>query len=113
MSGLIGCVWVMSRRIIFSSLPASHFGCWAATARSGPGVRLTSAFACCSALKRSAWIGLSMDDGCGANADEARNRLYNERLFYWDHVSTAWWQWRWYYAASGVGMVREPNRALP
>ena len=50
---------------------------------------------------------------CGANADEAKNRVFNERYFYWDHVSNAYWWWRWYYAASGAEFTRESNRALP
>jgi hypothetical protein len=47
---------------------------------------------------------------CGQDQADAQNRLYNERLLYWDGVSTNWWSWRWYYAASAL---REPNRSLP
>jgi hypothetical protein len=53
---------------------------------------------------------------CGASAAEAQNRLFNERMFDWNHVSTAWWWWRWYYAASyarGIAAARKPNLQLP
>jgi hypothetical protein len=50
---------------------------------------------------------------CGATADEARDRVFNERYLNWDHVSSAWWSWRWYDAARGAEFTRESNRALP
>lgn len=50
---------------------------------------------------------------CGMNADEARNRVFNERYFYWDHVSTNYWWWRWYYAARTATASRDLNLALP
>src|SRR5262245_8654584 len=37
---------------------------------------------------------------CGASQAEAQNRVFNERLFYGDRASTAWWWWRWYNVAS-------------
>lgn len=46
---------------------------------------------------------------CGANEEEAKNRVFNERYFYWPHVNTSWWWWRWYYAKK----TRDPNLALP
>jgi hypothetical protein len=50
---------------------------------------------------------------CGATADEARDKVFNERKFYWDHVSSSYWWWRWYYAASWAEFTREFNRAIP
>ena len=51
---------------------------------------------------------------CGASAAEAQDRLYNERFFNWNHVSTAYWWWRWYYASSSARTVaRRPNLMLP
>ncbi len=50
---------------------------------------------------------------CGNTADEASNRVFNERLFYWDHVSHNYWWWRWYDAARSAAVTRERNRALP
>jgi hypothetical protein len=49
---------------------------------------------------------------CGATAAEAKDRLFNERMLSWGHVSSAYWWWRWYYAAPGVA-AREPNVELP
>jgi hypothetical protein len=46
---------------------------------------------------------------CGATQQEAVDRLYNERYFYRDAVSSNWWAWRWYYAARG----RERSVRLP
>jgi hypothetical protein len=46
----------------------------------------------------------------GATADEAKDRVFNERYFYHDAASRSWWWWRWYYAAKAA---RETNRALP
>lgn len=37
---------------------------------------------------------------CGATQAEATDRVNNERLFNFGHVSKNWWQWRWYYASS-------------
>ena len=50
---------------------------------------------------------------CGANSTEASNRLYNERYFSWDAVSTNWWQWRWYYAAGTAAGMRAPRFEVP
>lgn len=36
---------------------------------------------------------------CGATPEEATDRVYNERAFFWDHVSSRWWRWRWCYAS--------------
>jgi hypothetical protein len=47
---------------------------------------------------------------CGKTRDEAYNRVFNERLLYWDHVDTSWWWWRWYYASS---RARAANSRLP
>jgi len=47
---------------------------------------------------------------CGATAEEAQNRLFNERLFYSDRVSNNYYWWRWYYASSAA---REPQLTLP
>jgi hypothetical protein len=47
---------------------------------------------------------------CGATAEEAQNRLYNERFFSRDRVSNAWYWWRWYNASRET---REPQLALP
>ena len=49
---------------------------------------------------------------CGANPTEAKDRLFNERLLSWGHVSSAYWWWRWYYAAPGMA-AREANLDLP
>ncbi len=66
----------------------------------------------------ASWYNISVHQApsvtaCGANAAEASNRLYNERLFSWDAVSTNWWQWRWYYAAASAAGVRSPNLHVP
>jgi hypothetical protein len=67
----------------------------------------------------TAWLNASWDishyqapsvTACGANADEAKNRVFNERLFYPDKVSTNWWWWRWYYAAKEA---RAPQLQVP
>jgi hypothetical protein len=50
---------------------------------------------------------------CGATVEEAQNRLYNERHLSWDHVSSNWWEWRWYYTARTATTTREPNLVLP
>jgi hypothetical protein len=47
---------------------------------------------------------------CGASAAESQDRVFNERYFYPDRVSTAWWWWRWYNVATAA---REPLRTLP
>jgi hypothetical protein len=49
----------------------------------------------------------------GATADEAKNRVFNERYFYWDTVSRNWWWWRWYSAAATATGVRSLNQSLP
>lgn len=47
---------------------------------------------------------------CGATAQEAQDRVFNERYFYGAQVSKDWWWWRWYNATRAV---REPQRTLP
>jgi len=47
---------------------------------------------------------------CGATAEEAQNRVFNERYFYPDCVSRNWYWWRWYYASREA---REPQLVLP
>jgi Family of unknown function (DUF6345) len=47
---------------------------------------------------------------CGATAEEAQNRLFNERSFYQDQVSNSYYWWRWYDASS---IAREPQLILP
>jgi hypothetical protein len=66
----------------------------------------------------ASWYDVAHDQApsvvaCGSNAQEAQDRLFNERYFYWDHVSNDWWWWRWYYAATAAIATRELNRALP
>lgn len=53
---------------------------------------------------------------CGATQAEAADRLNNERLFNFGHVSKNWWQWRWYYASSLAPVnlsTRERQLAVP
>jgi Family of unknown function (DUF6345) len=47
---------------------------------------------------------------CGATAEEAQNRVFNERYLSWDRVSNNWYWWRWYNASREA---REPQLALP
>lgn len=47
---------------------------------------------------------------CGATAQEAQNRLYNERFFYGAQSSTSWYWWRWYYASTAA---RQSQLTLP
>jgi hypothetical protein len=66
----------------------------------------------------ASWYDVAHDQApsvvaCGATAEEAQDRVFNERYFYWDHVSSNWWWWRWYYAATAATAARELNRALP
>jgi len=49
----------------------------------------------------------------GANSEEARDRLYNERYLYDGAVAKNWYQWRWYYASTATNAIRDPQRALP
>jgi hypothetical protein len=46
----------------------------------------------------------------GANANEAQDRVFNERNYFCTPVSNAWCWWRWYNVASAA---REANRSLP
>ncbi|TRU29293.1 DUF6345 domain-containing protein [Microcystis aeruginosa] len=46
---------------------------------------------------------------CGASADEAKNRLFNERYFSRERVSNAWYWWRWY----NVARSSQPQLVLP
>jgi hypothetical protein len=50
---------------------------------------------------------------CGANKEEAKNRVYNERNFYGGSVSHNWWWWRWYNAATSATAARSLNQSLP
>lgn len=50
---------------------------------------------------------------CGASAAEAKDRVFNERKLEWGHVSSNYWHWRWYYAATAANAIRDPCRALP
>jgi hypothetical protein len=47
---------------------------------------------------------------CGATADEAKTRVFHERIMEWAHARTDWWWWRWYYAQ---GRSRRLSRELP
>ncbi|MFC7303348.1 DUF6345 domain-containing protein [Streptomyces monticola] len=58
-----------------------------------------------------AWLNASWDIyhgqapsvcATGATQAEATNRLNTERNFYREHVSDAWYAWRWYYARSSM-----------
>ncbi len=70
-----------------------------------------------------AWLDVSWYDisthqapsafACGTDANDATNRLYNERLFYGNAAAKNWYQWRWYYAAGSALGRREANRKLP
>lgn len=50
---------------------------------------------------------------CGASRDEAKNRVYNERLLYWGSVSHNWWWWRWYFKTSSNAATRPIITRLP
>ena len=67
----------------------------------------------------SAWLNGSWDIAhdqapsvvaCGATAEEAKNRVFNERYFDRNLASSAWYWWRWYNVAAAA---REPQRLLP
>ncbi|MDQ3978101.1 MAG: DUF6345 domain-containing protein [Actinomycetota bacterium] len=49
----------------------------------------------------------------GASAAEAKDRLYNERIFQWAAASRSYWHWRWYYAAAGANTRRATTLRLP
>ncbi|MFI6876691.1 DUF6345 domain-containing protein [Streptomyces sp. NPDC050400] len=66
-----------------------------------------------------AWLNASWDiyhgqapsvAATGATQAEATNRLNSERNFYREHVSDAWYAWRWYYAREGL---RDPMTQAP
>ncbi|MEV5608693.1 DUF6345 domain-containing protein [Streptomyces sp. NPDC052225] len=66
-----------------------------------------------------AWLNASWDiyhgqapsvAATGATQAEAQNRLNSERNFYREHVSDAWYVWRWYYAREGL---RDPLTQAP
>lgn len=68
-----------------------------------------------TAFLDASW-GISSDQipvvvAVGATADEARNRVFDERMLEWGHVSDAWWHWRWYEKANPAR--RQPNSKLP
>jgi hypothetical protein len=50
---------------------------------------------------------------CGSSEAEARDRVFNERIFNWAHASTNNYWWRWYNVARSDSAVREPNLTLP
>lgn len=50
---------------------------------------------------------------CGANAAEAKDRLFNERYFSWNAVSRDYWHWTWYYAATSALAARALHQKLP
>jgi hypothetical protein len=61
-----------------------------------------------TAFMDASWYDISTHQApsvvaCGATAEEATDRLYNERYLTAAPASTAWWQWRWYDAAPEVG----------
>lgn len=49
----------------------------------------------------------------GATAQEAQDRVYNERFFSSQPASKAWYWWRWYYAARSAFAQRAANITLP
>ncbi|MFI6488529.1 DUF6345 domain-containing protein [Streptomyces sp. NPDC050564] len=66
-----------------------------------------------------AWLNASWDIyhgqapsvcATGPTQAEATNRLNSERTFFREHVSDAWYAWRWYYARSSL---REAATAVP
>jgi len=68
-----------------------------------------------SAFLDASW-GISSDQipvavAVGATKDEAINRVFNERMLEWSHVSDNWWWWRWYEKANPAR--RAPNSKLP
>lgn len=46
---------------------------------------------------------------CGADANDALNRLNSERLFYSNGGWNNWYQWRWYYARAAAAPMRLEN----
>lgn len=50
---------------------------------------------------------------CGSTAAEAKDRVFNERIMQWAHVSSNNWHWRWYYAATAANALRDPCRSMP
>jgi len=68
-----------------------------------------------TAFLDASW-GISSDQipvvvAVGATKDEAINRVFNERMLEWGHVSDSWWWWRWYEKANPAR--RAPNSRLP
>ncbi|MET0842454.1 MAG: DUF6345 domain-containing protein [Mycetocola sp.] len=68
----------------------------------------------------SAWLNSSWDiahdqapsvAALGSSAEDAQNRLANERFFYPGAASTAWWWWSWYNTAASA--VRQPVLSVP
>ena len=49
----------------------------------------------------------------GASADEANDRVFNERFFNAAAASKAYYHWRWYYAAASALASRATNAKLP
>ncbi|MGX4644183.1 DUF6345 domain-containing protein [Massilia sp. SYSU DXS3249] len=47
---------------------------------------------------------------CGATAEEAKNRVFNENKLEWGAVSHAYWWWRWYNVARSA---RAASRRIP
>jgi hypothetical protein len=50
---------------------------------------------------------------CGATAAEANTRLFDERFFNWSAASSAYYQWRWYYAAALNQAFKVNNLNVP
>lgn len=68
-----------------------------------------------TAFLDASW-GISSDQipvalAVGSTKAEAIDRVFNERMLHWGHVSDSWWWWRWYEKANPAR--RAPNRALP
>ncbi|HWT24195.1 MAG TPA: DUF6345 domain-containing protein [Solirubrobacteraceae bacterium] len=67
-----------------------------------------------TAFMDASWYDISTEQApavvaCGATPEEARDRLYNERLFSSEAVSSDYWEWRWYNAAASA-MATRPRR---
>lgn len=51
--------------------------------------------------------------GLGASADEAKDRVFNERMLNWGAVSGNWWWWTWYDAARSAVAPPAALQAVP
>jgi hypothetical protein len=68
----------------------------------------------------TAWLNSSWDiahdqapsvSACGASAQEAQDRLFNERFLSGAQANTTWYWWRWYNTAASA--AREVSRSVP